>query len=152
MYKPGDQIVIRNIVNIDDEVVTVGKIIYEVNWMEEQLYYCTEICGSTLPVNDSIKGNHYISINDNNIEGLYNGEIQLLDIIWKPKYNIGDAVSVKWYYFEEHPTWHTILGLRLLRFDNNISYGYMISGGSKEHGIMLFEDEILDVIRYGETR
>jgi hypothetical protein len=154
MYKPGDQIITGKTFGKDTEIIIVGKIIKIADWWEGvQLYYCTEICGSTPSYDGSRKdSNHYIAFDDDNIKGLYEGKISCLDVSWEPKHGIGDSILVKLEYFEEHPTWHTILGLRLYRSGDDIRYGYLVSGGINQHGYMLFEDEILDVIRYGETR
>ncbi len=153
MYNVGDQIVTRKKFYKNHETVIVGKIIYKTDWRDEELYYFTETCGSILSNNNSRKDhNHYIPINDDNIEGLYEGYLVCDNITWHPKYSIGDAVLAKLNYFTEYPTWHTILGLQLSCAENDVSSGYLISGLSLEHGIILFEHEILDVIRYGETK
>ena len=95
---------------------------------------------------------HMSSCYENNIEGLYEGKIDIDGDVWEPKFNIGDTILVHVEGFGDKPTWHTIyyidysVGTDTRLKDYN--YRQYNIGGDK----LVYEKDVLDVIRYGETK
>jgi hypothetical protein len=87
---------------------------------------------------------------EKDVVGLYAGTLDIKGNVWHPKYNIGDTVLVNLKYFGDKPTWHTIYNIEYY-YNKDNTYRpkeklYNICGYYSAT-----EEDVLDVIRYGET-
>lgn len=91
-----------------------------------------------------------VDISAKSISRIYDGVLKIREDIWEPKYSIGDSILVYNKDFGDIPTWHPIYSIHFK--DHSFLGDYK---NFKRYAInaqvWVGEENVLDVIRYGET-